>query len=131
MKRRYNDWIATERRLRLYLDRIENAAGEGQPDVHSRAKFCEYWIELKVVKQPKRHTTRLLGNQGLNPNQINWHLVHAQCSLKSFILIRDDNNLLYLVKGSHAKEINEYSLQQMACYLVSWETVFAEISRRY
>jgi hypothetical protein len=87
------------------MERVENAASEGFPDVFVMS--ANAWVELKAPKLPARHTTRLFGKQGLSVDQINWHLRAARFGVHSFILARDDALQLYLIPGSAAQVMND------------------------
>jgi hypothetical protein len=109
-----------------WLQRVENIVAEGMPDVYVAGPETECWVELKAVTRPKRSTTRLLGNEGLRPSQINWHLKAATKSIASYILIRDDEKNLYLIEGKHAASINEWSLYTMEHLEIpkTWDSIF-------
>lgn len=87
------------------LERVENVASEGFPDV--LVMSANAWVELKAPRRPKRNTTRLFGSEGLSVDQINWHLRASQSSIRSWILARDDDKQLYLIPGIHAPTIND------------------------
>lgn len=110
----------------LTLERVENAAGAGMPDVHVRARGIETWVELKVAKLPKRATTRVMGSKGLNPYQINWHLQQASFGLSSFVLLRDDENGVYLLPGRLSKHMNDYTREELriCAMALSWGRAF-------
>lgn len=109
----------------FWLQRIENVAVEGMPDVYVVcAEPC--WVELKAPTAPKRPTTRLLGNEGLRPAQINWHLKVASMGVRSFILIRDDAAHLYLIPGPFAQLVNDMTIPELQKISIAdtWQKVF-------
>jgi hypothetical protein len=114
-----------------WLQRIENMAGSGEPDVLViRMNFCG-WAELKAPMRPKRETTALLGKkEGLRPSQINWHLKAATYGVPTYILIRDNHGALLLVPGSLAKEVNNLARNELKKRSVaeSWKTIFEVLS---
>lgn len=126
----------------IKLMRVENLVMVGMPDIHFVAKwkkpetmerfptsalgFCG-WIELKAVTRPKKAATRLLGDEGLNIDQINWHLGYHQFGGRSWVVIRDDHRELFMVPGRLAAEINEYPLDavRQASVASGWIDVFS------
>ena len=57
------------------MDRVENGVCDGMPDVSAACAGVDIWIELKYMAGwPSRANTRVLGDRGLRPEQINWHL---------------------------------------------------------
>lgn len=124
-------WDAMRRNLprELWLQRVENVAGDGMPDVY--VGFSGKWVELKAPsKIPKRETTPLLGAEGLRPSQVNWLLQHRNsCAPIAFILIRTIENELLLIHGMHAKIINELPLRKLRdmCFAQSWHDIAAYI----
>jgi hypothetical protein len=116
--------------LMAWMQRIENSAVDGMPDVVVMNMGVVTWVELKAAKLPKRTTTRLLGNEGLNQDQINWHI---KCQLhggRSFVLIRDDERQLYLINGSFAAFINDAPAIQLAAVSCAsdWVSIFEKIA---
>jgi hypothetical protein len=116
----------------IKLMRVENLVMAGMPDVHAVAAgienlhgFCG-WVELKSVTTPKRAGTRLMGGEGLNKDQINWHLIYTKFGGRSWVLCRDSGKRLYLVPGHLARDMNEYTADQMraASVAASWEGIF-------
>lgn len=90
----------------FWLQRVENICVEGMPDLYCAAdKQC--WVELKAVTRPKRSGTRLLGDEGLRPAQINWHVKAASKGVASYVLVRDDQGYLYLLPGAAAADLND------------------------
>lgn len=110
-----------------WLQRVENLVGEGMPDVHVSGPESECWIELKFAKRPKRATTRLLGNQGLRPSQINWHLKAGTKAMCTYILILDDLGMLYLIDGRQAANINEWpqgECRKRSLAADNWDSIY-------
>lgn len=121
-------WDTMRRQLgnEVWLQRVENVAGEGMPDVYCAGP----WVELKAARRPKRRTTPLLGADGLRQSQINWHLKAHQLGIPSYILIRDDHGALYLVPGFFAAKLNAMTQRQVHDYSVGlcWEDVELELT---
>lgn len=110
-------WDAMRRRAPkwLWLQRIENAVGEGIPDVYVASHTGRSaWVELKAPIKPVKATTRLLGTEGLRQSQINWHIKAARMNLESYILIRDNDGQLYLLPSAIAAQINELSALELS-----------------
>lgn len=114
----------------ILLDRIENVAGEGTPDLFVKARTAKRscWIELKVTTRPKRPTTQMLGDaKGLNVDQRNWHDIRANAfAVPTFVLVRDDSLQLYLVSGQRALSINGMTQHELAQHSLasSWGAVW-------
>lgn len=98
----------------LHIERIENVVGEGTPDIWVLAPSGRVTpVELKAVQGwPKRATTRVLGRDGLNRAQRNWHLRWRQAGGVSAVLVGVGGNLQYLFPGHLHDEINELTQQQ-------------------
>jgi len=95
----------------MRMERIENIAGVGTPDVFllSDRTGRLHPVELKQVeKWPTRITTRVLGNEGLNQDQKNWHLDYNQRGGTSFILV-GVNLDTFLFHGRTHDQINEFT----------------------
>jgi hypothetical protein len=85
----------------VLLERIENAVGSGTPDVHAlatinfdasaparRIQALHTWVELKAAAgYPARATTPVLGEDGLNLEQRNWHLRYTSRGGRSLIVV--------------------------------------------
>lgn len=105
------------------LDRVENVALAGMPDVYvCRGSGPDFWVELKAPNRPKRKTTPLLGErEGLSPEQINWFI---ECAMKrgteAYILIRDSAANMYLFPGRDAHFLNSRTVEQMEPYRTGW-----------
>ena len=113
-----------------WMQRIENNVGSGIPDVISELYTFWCWVELKAPNAPKKDTTRLLGVEGLNPDQINWHLKCAHRGGQSFILIRDSLKRLLLIDckrmGKQIQYINSLTYNELKIYnrADSWTKIF-------
>lgn len=102
------------------LERIENVAATGTPDVHGKYGGKDFWLELKETKLPKRLTSRFLTRHELSAAQINWHITHRQCGMKNnFIAVRDDKKNLYLFDGDFAEQLNSLDVQTAQKFLLN------------
>jgi hypothetical protein len=112
----------------LRLERVENVMLNGMPDVY--AKASGKWIELKAPIAPKKESTRVMGAEGLSNDQKNWHLVAHQCGRKTYILIRDSNNSLYLIPGEFSDLMNDWNAEELRLHSVArtWEEILKELS---
>lgn len=116
-----------------WIQRVENVLVPGMPDlfVVHRRRSC--WIELKAPTQRARRSSRLLGAEGLNVDQINWHLKAASVGVPSFVLARPDgaHNFLVLLEGAHADEANTMSAEDFdeagLCF-PSWASIWEFIA---
>jgi hypothetical protein len=116
----------------IWLERVENMASVGMPDVRVTTHRGESWVELKAPILPKRAETRLLGDSGLNPAQINWHMKATSFGMKTYILIRWAARGLALVptwKAQDFPEINSWPLAriQKEAIALSWPDVYKEL----
>lgn len=111
----------------LDLQRVENVVGVGMPDVYVGSSRC--WIELKAPIAPAKETTRLLGNEGLNPDQVNWHLKAFRNGTRTYVLIRDSNQRLLMVPGKWADVMNDWTYTQLEKHSAAsnWNDVIKEI----
>ena len=93
---------------RIRLERIENAAGEGIPDVLSISAGKVRPIELKTNIRPARASTPLLGKaKGLRLSQRNWHLDWRNFGGTSLIVIGiHGEDYYFCIDGRHADNIN-------------------------
>lgn len=98
--------------------RIENDAGEGNPDVDICIDGQQLWIELKSHERPKRITTKLRFK--VRPSQSIWHRQRCEAGSKhNFILAQVGSGheaMLYLIPGNRYDEIctDEASLHSMS-----------------
>lgn len=121
-------WDTFKRRCPRHINllRVENMISAGTPDVHWVCGFCG-WVELKSVTRPARATTRLMGNEGLNTDQINWHLAYHKFGGRSWVLVRDSAGEIYMVSGEHAATMNEWTASELRAHSAAddWPSVFA------
>ncbi len=122
----HNLWVAFRRRCavaRLDVERVENVAAVGTPDVYILSSGS--WVEMKAPTAPKRAATRLVGSRGLNRDQINWHIKAQMCGRKTYILIRDSNQRVFLVNGKDANDVNDWSAETLTVKSVAttWQTI--------
>lgn len=125
-------WDAMRRHVpgTLWLQRIENAVGEGMPDVY--VGRSGRWVELKAAARiPVRPTTPLLGKDGLRQSQINWHMRAAAWpdAPITYILVGTPDHEVYLLPGHNAKRINSFTLaevQEASCAR-NWPSIVEEL----
>lgn len=118
-EQRLYDALKAARPSDVRLERIENVVANGTPDVHVKVQGASCWLELKAPKRPKRETTRLLGNEGLNQDQLNWFFEAARFGLPAYVLIRDDSREIFLVPAAHCERINELTAAQLRAVSVA------------
>ena len=124
------DTFARHAPAALDLQRVENLVGAGMPDVYVGGTGC--WVELKAPNVPARETTRLLGTEGLNVDQINWHLKAARSGrVNTFVLVRDSSSRLYLVPGNFAATMNDLPADELDSYSLAstWERIIEVLSQ--
>lgn len=112
----------------LWLQRVENVVGVGMPDVYVGANGA--WIELKSPTCPKKETTRLLGDEGLNQDQINWHYKAMKKMRQTYILIRDSQSRLFLIPGALSLVVNDMNAAELLKWSLgeNWEEIIKVIS---
>ena len=138
-------WDTMKRNLQknhdIYAERIENAVGEGTPDVLLKARRqpgcasnpTPFFVELKVGIAPKRDTTPIFGKRGaggVRKSQENWHLKWHDAGGISFVLARikgREPRELFLFRGALAPRINEFDWNNF-CYFAepahTWPQIF-------
>lgn len=98
----------------IHLERIENIAGEGIPDVMALCNGVMTMIELKAIAElPKRRTTRVLGDKGLSIAQKNWHLEWHRYGGRSLILIGIGSKQVFAIDGRFADSVNDWSIDEL------------------
>lgn len=90
-----------------WLQRIENVAGVGQPDVLAAAFSGPIFIELKAPKAKRNADVPVLGkDQGLNKDQENWHMRATIHGFRTWIVARDTQGRLFVAPGLWAEGLN-------------------------
>jgi len=103
------------------LDRIENTAVNGMPDLNYCSKGVEVWIEQKSAVEPKRPSSKLLAsNHRLSQSQMNWFLRQRQAGGKAYILIVTNIRWM-LIDGAYADGINDMTVQALVMVSEWWE----------
>lgn len=98
----------------LLLERMENAVGEGRPDVDALFKGLVTPTELKRQPLlPAKIETPVFGDRkGLSVEQRNWHLRWSQHGGRSLI-IAEAGTWLFAWDGRHADEFNDAKLEKL------------------
>lgn len=95
------------------VDRLENIAVPGMPDVSYCAAGTEGWIEIKSPVEPKRGTTALFGsNHKVSQDQKNWFLRQLRAEGAAYLFICTEQRKM-LVHGEYAETINEMTVAQI------------------
>lgn len=95
------------------IERIENIAGVGTPDVNYCIDGVEGWIELKSPIEPLRFNSKLFAdNHKLNLSQRNWFLRQRNAGGRAYILIATDKRWM-LIDGKYADIINKLTVGQL------------------
>lgn len=104
-------WDRTRRNICpiLHAERIENLVDVGTPDLLVLAPNNVVTpVELKAVLTfPVRAATPVLGRDGLNKDQKNWHLSWKQNGGRSAILVGVGSHEQFLFSGAWHDELNE------------------------
>lgn len=93
------------------LDRIENIAGIGTPDINYCIEGVEGWIEMKSARERSRPNSKLLKHK-LIQGQMNWFLKQRNAKGRAYILIATDLRWI-LIDGRFADRINDFSVGQL------------------
>jgi hypothetical protein len=92
---------------KVHFCRVENAAGEGHPDVEGVVNGAQCWIELKSCDRPKRHTTVI--RPKTRESQSIWHAQRAAAGCRMhWVLIQvgeASKAKLYLIPGHRYDKI--------------------------
>jgi len=115
------------------MERIENAAGAGMPDVGGCMDGVSFWIELKSETRPKRPTTAI--RPKLRESQSEWFRERCAAGCRfCFILLQVGHaraSRLYLVPGDRyddCKAVTEAELTELS--VVSPTATVADILLR-
>ncbi len=98
--------------------RLENSAGEGNPDVEGVINGDQCWIELKSNDRPKRPNTAIRSKT--RPSQSIWHRERTEAGSRiHWVLIQVGEAhaaRLYLIPGSRYDEViaPEHTLAEMS-----------------
>ena len=93
------------------IDRVENVAINGMPDVNYCTDGVEVWIEMKSAVEPKRENSILLKHK-LSQDQMNWMKRQIDAGGKCNILIATDKRWM-LIGGQYADEVNSLSVKDL------------------
>lgn len=111
------------------VQRVENAATSGHPDVEGCIDGRQLWVELKSCERPVRADTPIRPKK--RPSQDIWHMTRTRAGCRiHWVLIQvgeDKNAKLYLIPGSKYSEItaSEAQLQAMSAILPNSTTADA------
>ena len=110
----------------FYIQRIENMVGEGVPDVLlvCRKTGAMVLVELKSVSGlPVRAKSKVFGSGGLNPQQVAWIYGRSSSGCRIWVLAGADRGLMWLVPGGHAREFNDWGVNDLTPYLITYDTL--------
>jgi hypothetical protein len=110
----------------FYVQRIENMVGEGVPDVLlvCRKTGAIVLVELKSVDRlPVRVKSKVFGSGGLNPQQVAWIYGRASSGCRIWVLAGGDRGLMWLVPGAYAREFNDWGVNDLTPYAVTYDTL--------
>lgn len=125
------------------VQRVENLAANGMPDINGCINGVEFWLELKAPAIPKRATTPLFNskNHPLMPDQLSWLRRQTIAGGKAGLLICCDNLTILISAYKLDYQILKAPLDEViekACCVVyksikagAWETIRFYISRRW
>lgn len=100
-------------RPKARVDRIENAAVHGMPDVSLTIDGADSWVEIKSPTEPKRDTTILFNsNHRLSQKQLNFFLTHLAAGGTGWVLIDSDKRVL-LIHAKYADKINDMTVPEL------------------
>lgn len=127
-------WDAMRRSLghKMLLERIENSAAVGTPDVLALARGVVTAVELKAVAAwPARASTPVVGDKkGLSVDQRNWHSTWRAWGGRSAILVRVAA-APYAFDGAQADEVNAYSKQEFLyrATAIGWNDIYLYLGK--
>lgn len=102
-----------------HAQRIEDAFSLGIPDLNLCHNGAECWIEFKRrLEYPERASTRVLGNEGLRPEQLVWLLSRQAAGGKVLVIVRVAKD--YYMFDDHFRVLNSMTQEQMKMYAVAW-----------
>jgi hypothetical protein len=88
---------------KAHFCRLENSAGEGNPDVEGVIDGAQCWIELKSCERPKRATTMI--RPKTQESQSIWHNERTAAGSRIHWVLMQVGEAqtarLYLIPGSH------------------------------
>jgi len=102
----------------VHFCRLENAAGEGNPDVEGVIDGDQCWVELKSNDRPKRASTPVRSKT--RESQSIWHRERTEAGSRiHWVLIQVGEAhaaRLYLIPGKHydALRVTEAALEELA-----------------
>lgn len=101
----------------IWLERVENSAANGHPDVEATWHNVHTVVELKMVAGfPARPMTPVLGNQkGLNKYQLNWWLEANKFNRRGIIVV-GVGLLTLAIDGKHSETINQMNKNMLLHY---------------
>lgn len=111
----------------LWLRRVENRVGEGDPDVTALCNGIVTGVELKAVNGwPQRDTTRVLGLEGLSAAQRNWHLKCRQHGGRSIIVVGVGPDIVLAIDGAMHDSVNDMNKMELLRFSIAFG--YGEIS---
>jgi hypothetical protein len=119
-EQRFWDTIRRNTDKAIYIERIENSAGDGTPDTIALHRGLVSWLELKTGNVPVRAETRVQWRTPLTVPQRNWHLTWKQNGGISYILARVGMSN-YLIPGADAERINDINVKLLSPFRLDWE----------
>lgn len=92
---------------KIDVQRVENSAVSGHPDVEGCIDGGQLWVELKSCERPVRESTPI--RPKCRPSQSIWHNKRTSAGSRiHWVLIQvgeDRGGILYLIPGSHYDEV--------------------------
>jgi len=111
--------VLAEEGHKVDLQRLENAAGAGHPDVEGCIDGVQVWIELKSELRPKRPSTMI--RPKCRDSQRDWHKARSEAGCRTnFVLLQVGEAYsarLYLIPGNLYTQITaiEADLDLISC----------------
>lgn len=109
----------------LWLQRVENMAKVGMPDVVSIADSAVAWVENKAA-YTFPPGVKLRGKiHPVSIEQMNWHLEWYKNGGQSYVLIFVGSNEQFLVEGKYADLVNDMTrpMLEATCIARDWEGI--------
>ena len=104
----WKSWKTVPRSM-LDVNRVENSAGTGMPDVEGFYKTDQFWLELKVAERPKSKLTEI-DVKHLRPKQVQWLHNRWLVGGNAWILLRVESTTsksssAYLIPGKYSRQV--------------------------
>jgi len=100
----------------IVVERIESWSTPGFPDVSGCWLSCDFWLELKIVRN---------GKVKMRPSQVRWLEQRWKAGSSSFVLAYEpESKIMYLFNGNHARALSKKQVIRVS----HWTYILSERS---